>query len=349
MSSDVFNSCNLPINDQACISLGHGSGGKLSSNLINEFFLPYLGNEILNKLEDASVVNPNQDNIAVSIDSFVVNPIFFPGGNIGSLSIHGTINDLAVRGAHPLFIAASFIMEEGFLLKDLTKIIQAMQLACSQSNVKLITADTKVVNKGDCDKIFITTCGIGLVTANDIPSVSKAKVNNNILVSGDIGRHGMAIMATREEFELESTIESDSASLYSLINLILTSDIQVNCLRDITRGGLATVLNEIAKASKVGITIDETQIPVQANVAALGEILGIDPMYIACEGRFVAVVDEKAAQDLLAIMHSHPLGINAAIIGKVVDDPDNNVIAKTMIGGSRLVDTLLFDELPRIC
>ncbi len=344
MSNDF--SCSLPNTNLSAVSLGHGSGGKLSSNLIAESFLSSLGNSILNDLEDASIVN---NNLAVSTDSFVVKPIFFPGGDIGSLSIHGTINDLAMRGAKAQYIACGFILEEGFLIADLNKIINSIKEACQQNDIKLIAADTKVVNKGTGDKIFITVCGFGQVQHKIIPSVKQAKVDDVVIVSGDIARHGMAIMALREEFELESTITSDTAALYPLVNELLSHNIRINTLRDITRGGLATVLNEIAKASGVSIEIDEAKVMVHSNVQALCEMLGIDPLYVACEGRFVAIVDQADSKLCLSLMHKHKLGKDARIIGRVFASKDHQVIAKTAIGGTRLLDTLIYDQLPRIC
>ena len=344
MSNDF--SCSLPNTNLSAVSLGHGSGGKLSSNLIAESFLSSLGNSILNDLEDASIVN---NNLAVSTDSFVVKPIFFPGGDIGSLSIHGTINDLAMRGAKAQYIACGFILEEGFLIADLNKIINSIKEACQQNDIKLIAADTKVVNKGTGDKIFITVCGFGQVQHKIIPSVKQAKVDDVVIVSGDIARHGMAIMALREEFELESTITSDTAALYPLVNELLSHNIRINTLRDITRGGLATVLNEIAKASCVSIEIDEAKVLVNSNVQALCEMLGIDPLYVACEGRFVAIVDQADSKLCLSLMHKHELGKDARIIGRVFASKDHQVIAKTAIGGTRLLDTLIYDQLPRIC
>ncbi len=347
-------SCLMPSGSENIVKLGHGSGGRMTTRLIENIFLPVLGNDILNELEDAALINIAGANIAMTTDSYVVSPIFFPGGDIGSLAVHGTINDLSMRGARPLCLSAAFIMEEGLPIADLEKIVKSFQQACLNSGTKLITADTKVVNKGAADKLFITTTGIGIVEKFPAPSVKRAQAGDCVLISGDIGRHGIAIMASREGLDLETTIESDSYPLHNLVWSILNDSNEegyekIHCLRDITRGGLAGVLNEIANASNVGIEIREDSIPIHQEVKAVCEILGLDPLYVACEGRLVSVVTANMAEEIVSIMSKHEAASGCMMIGRVVADHPGRVVLRSKIGGNRIVDLLSGEQLPRIC
>jgi hydrogenase expression/formation protein HypE len=332
------------------IKLGHGSGGKMTSDLIEEVFLPTLGNSTLNTLDDSALVQVAQGPLAFTIDSYVVSPIFFPGGNIGSLAVNGTVNDLAVRGARPLFLSTSFILEEGLALDDLRRVITSLRAACDDSGINLVTADTKVVNKGAADQLFITTSGIGVVEYNPAPSAASVRPGDCIVISGDIGRHGIAIMSTREGLELETSIESDSCSLYELAAAALkcASD-GVHCMRDITRGGLATVLNEIAASSQVGLKVDEEAIPVHPEVTGVCELLGLDPLYVACEGRLVMFVPGEIADLVLSSMRQCSAGAGSCVIGSVTTERPGSVILRSRIGGNRILDKLSGEQLPRIC
>lgn len=350
--SDLENiSCSLPITNSGLIRLGHGSGGKMSSQLIETMFLPRLGKDIQEQLDDAALVPIGSNWIALSTDSYVVSPIFFPGGNIGSLAVNGTINDLAMRAAKPLYLAATFIMEEGLPFDELERVIDSFGKACADSGLQFVAADTKVVNKGACDKLFITTTGIGLVEVSTPPAAHLAKPGDCVIVSGDIGRHGMAVMACREGLNLETSIESDSAALHNDVQALLNIDTAgaIHCMRDITRGGLATVLSEIAVSSAVGIEIHENAIPIQSQVRAVCEILGLDPLYVACEGRFVFFAAKEASQELLACLQQQSHGNGATIIGEVTDSHEGRVIMHSRIGGKRIIDKLSGEQLPRIC
>lgn len=323
----------------------------MTANLIGGLFLPLLGNDVLGQLDDAAVVGLDASRIAVSIDSYVVSPIIFPGGNIGSLAVHGTVNDLAMRGARPLYLSASFILEEGLKVETLACIAASLNEACLSCGVTLIAADTKVVNKGCADQLFITTCGVGIVSGDGVvPSASQAKPGDFVLVSGDIGRHGIAIMAAREGLDLETTIESDSAPLHRAVQEIVSSFGEaVHVLRDVTRGGLAGVLNEIAIGSDVGIEIDEHSIPIHAEVRGACEILGLDPLYVACEGRFVTIVQSECGEDLIETLKKQPSSESAQIIGRVTASNPGRVVLRSSIGGRRIVDLLSGEQLPRIC
>lgn len=349
-SSDAALSCRLPSHVKSSVRLGHGSGGRLMSDLIEKVFLNRLWDSRLGPPDDATVVTMgNGPSIAVTTDSYVVQPIFFPGGDIGSLAIHGTINDLAVRGAIPRYITAAFILEEGLLIADLQRIVDSMSEACRLSDVTFIAGDTKVVNKGAGDQIFITTTGIGQVFADPVPASNKARPGDVILVSGELGLHGTAIMCAREGLELETDITSDSAPLHTLVASMFLASKQIHCLRDVTRGGLASVLNEIAHDSQVGMEIREKDIPVNGQVKSVCELLGLDPYYVACEGRLVAVVDELSADSVLQAMRAHPEGVNAAAVGRVVAEHSGRVVCVSQIGGKRIVDKLSGEQLPRIC
>lgn len=342
--------CQLPVSPASkVIRLGHGSGGTMTSNLISEVFLPIVGNSLLCELDDAAIVKVDQSDIAVTTDAYVVSPIFFPGGDIGSLAVHGTVNDLTMRGAKPLFLTATFILEEGLPIEQLSTIMRSFNSACIKAKVSLIAADTKVVNKGAADQIFITTCGIGTVIRHPAPSARRARAGDRILLSGDIGRHGIAIMSCREGLELETQIVSDSQPLDEIVARMLEVSDGIHCLRDITRGGLASVLNELAVSAHVGVRINEDAIPVHSEVRAVCELLGLDPLYVACEGRFVAIVSSEAADALLAVMTKQPGAEGARVIGEVVADHPDRVVLQTRVGGKRIVDKLSGEQLPRIC
>lgn len=341
--------CPIGGEGSAVIKLGHGSGGRMTDQLIDSAFLPILFNPILGQKEDASVVPLNSERLAFTTDSYVVNPIIFPGGDIGSLSVHGTVNDLCMRGAKPLYLSCAFIMEEGLCLKKLDTIVNSIQRACVECGIQLISADTKVVNKGCGDQLFINTSGIGLLESAHVPSVSSARAGDIVICSGDLGRHGMAIMAAREGLDLETTIESDSAPLHVLVENLTQIGASLHVLRDITRGGLAGVLNEIALASKHGVEIDESAIAVNAEVRAACEILGLDPLYVACEGRLVAIVEPECETSALSLIRQSPYGEGAAKIGRIVGEHPGRVVMRSTVGGRRIVDKLAGEQLPRIC
>lgn len=341
--------CPVPILDHKQIVLGHGSGGKLTAELIQKFFLPAFHNEYLARLDDQAVVEVDGTRLAFTTDSFVVTPIFFPGGDIGRLAINGTVNDLAMSGARPLYIAAAFILEEGLPTEDLRRVVESMRAAALQGDVQLVTGDTKVVNRGKGDKVFITTTGLGIIERPVKISADRARSGDKVILSGYIGDHGMAIMSQRENLEFEGTIESDTAALHTLVAAMLESSEEIHCLRDPTRGGVATSLNEIAARSGVGIELDEKDIPVRETVKGACEILGLDPLYVANEGKLVAIVAPEAAQTVTQKMRGHPLGRDARIIGEVVAEHPRMVLMKTEIGGTRVVDVLFGEQLPRIC
>lgn len=351
-TSAVFSACPLPIFEHKQIVLGHGSGGKLTADLIEKVFLPAFTNPALDRLDDQAVVHINGSKLAFTTDSFVVTPIFFPGGDIGRLAVNGTVNDLAMSGARPLYLAAAFILEEGLPAEDLQRIVQSMREAADGAGVQLVTGDTKVVNRGKGDKVFITTTGIGTVDTSIRISADQARPGDKIMLSGYIGDHGIAIMSKRENLEFDGAIESDCAPLHGLVSAMLRNSEQTNfihCLRDPTRGGVATVLNEIASRSKVGMHLVEQAIPVRETVKGACEILGLDPLYVANEGKLVAIVSSDAADDVLHRMREHPLGADAAIIGEVVKEHPGMVLMKTEVGGTRVLDVMFGEQLPRIC
>jgi hydrogenase expression/formation protein HypE len=341
--------CPVPILNHKQIVLGHGSGGKLTAELIQKIFLPAFSNDYLARLDDQAVLSVDGARLAFTTDAFVVTPIFFPGGDIGRLAINGTVNDLAMSGARPLYIAAAFILEEGLATDELCRVVESMSAAARDAGVLLVTGDTKVVNRGKGDKIFITTTGIGLIDRPVTIAADRARPGDAIILSGTIGDHGMAIMSQRENLEFEGIIESDTAPLHSLVTAMLDVSEKIHALRDPTRGGVATTLNEIAFSSKVGMEIDEKKIPVRETVQGACEILGLDPLYVANEGKLLAVVDSDVADMVVLRMREHPLGRDARIIGEVVDDHHGMVLMKTGIGGTRVVDMLFGEQLPRIC
>ena len=331
------------------ITLAHGSGGKATQTLIEAVFLDAFRNPLLEPLEDAATLTAAGARLAFTTDSFVVSPLFFPGGDIGDLAVNGTVNDLAVAGATPLYLSAGFILEEGFPVADLTRIAGSMRDAAAAAGVAVVTGDTKVVERGKADGCYINTAGIGTVAAGVDLGVANAKAGDKILVSGPIGDHGVTIMLARGELDIEADVESDTAPLAGLVAGLLAAVPGVRALRDATRGGVATILNEIAKAADVGVLVTEDAIPVRDQVRGAAELLGIDPLYVACEGRLVAVVDGARAEEALAVLRAHPLGAQAAIIGEVTAEPVGLVTIKTTFGGTRIVDLLVGDPLPRIC
>ncbi len=348
-TSALLGACPLPITNYKEIVLAHGGGGKLSRQLIDKVVLPQFRNELLEPLHDGAIFSVADQRLAFTTDSFVVSPIFFPGGDIGSLSIHGTINDLAMCGARPLYLSASFILEEGLPMEDFWRIVQSMHAAADAAGVKLVTGDTKVVDRGKADKIFINTSGVGLVPDGVNIDPTRAQVGDKIIVSGAIAVHGIAIMSVREGLEFETEIASDTAPLSSLVDAMLATKIDIHVLRDPTRGGITSALTEIAQSAKVGMLLDEARIPISEEVKGACEILGLDPLYVANEGKLLAIV---AAQDIdlvLSAMKSHRLGQHAAVIGEVTSDHPGFVMMKTRIGGTRVVDMLSGEQLPRIC
>lgn len=333
------------------ILLSHGNGGLKMHELIENVFLRHFKNTILEEQSDAAILPENHHRMAFTTDSFVIDPIFFPGGNIGKLAICGTVNDLAVSGAVPLYISASFIIEEGFLMNDLETIVSSMAQEARNAGITVVTGDTKVVNKGKCDKIFINTAGIGSVSEKDL-SINTAwniKTGDVIIINGTMGDHGMAIMKARENFNFKLPVISDCASLNLMIREVLDRTEGVKFMRDPTRGGVATVLNELAKKKVVGIELDESALPVDQGVMAMCELLGFDPLYIANEGKVVIVADPDESDKILGIMKKNDLGRNSAVIGRVIDDYPGKVLLKTSSGGHRFIDLLTGDPLPRIC
>ncbi len=342
-------SCPLPIMEYETIQLAHGSGGRLSAELVSRFFLPRFGNEILNRLEDQAVVAFPSGRLALTTDSFVVDPLFFPGGDIGDLAINGTVNDVCMSGATPLYLAAAFIIEEGLPMATLHRVLLSMEKAAKAAGVQIVTGDTKVVNRGCCDKLFITTTGVGQVPEGVNISAANLKVGDKIILSGTIADHGMAILTSREGLSFASRVQSDTAALNGLVVQMLRASSDIHAMRDPTRGGLATTLNEFAASSQVGIMLEEAVIPVRPEVRGACEVLGIDPMYVANEGKLVGIVSAKFADKVLAVMRSHPLGREAAIIGEVVEENRGVVAMRTALGAHRIVDMPVGEQLPRIC
>jgi hydrogenase expression/formation protein HypE len=331
------------------ITMSHGAGGKATQSLIEAIFLDAFRNPLLEPLEDGASLSIGDSRLALTTDSYVVWPLFFPGGNIGDLAVNGTVNDLSMTGAVPLYLTAGFILEEGFGVEELTRIVASMAAAARQAGVQIVAGDTKVVQKGKADGCYINTSGVGLIAVDVNLGVANARPGDSIIVSGPIGDHGVTIMLARGELDIEADIISDTAPLNGLVETLLRSTTGVRALRDATRGGVATILNEIAKAADVGVVVNEDAIPVRAPVRGAAELLGIDPMYVACEGRMVVVVDGDVADRALEILRAHPAGAEAAIIGRVVDKPAGIVQLRTAFGGTRIVDLLVGDPLPRIC
>jgi hydrogenase expression/formation protein HypE len=331
------------------VLLGHGSGGKLSADLLQKLFLPAFDNPILSRLDDQAILTVNGTRLAFTTDSFVVKPLFFAGGDIGSLAVHGTVNDLAMGGAKPLVLSAAFILEEGLPIETLRQVVDSLRKAASGAGVDVVTGDTKVVEKGCCDGMFINTSGIGIVENGLSLSADQARPGDRILLSGSIAEHGIAILAQREGLAFESPIQSDSAPLHTLVAAMLETGAEIRCLRDPTRGGLSSTLNEIAARSRAGMMLEERAIPVREEVRGACEMLGLDPLYVANEGKLIAIVAPDAANPLLQAMRRHPLGQNAQVIGTVLAEDPGLVVMRTTLGTTRIVDMLSGDQLPRIC
>lgn len=341
--------CPLPVGASKTVLLGHGSGGRMTAELLRQFFLPAFSNPALDVLNDQAVLDAQGVRLAFTTDAFVVSPLFFPGGDIGRLAVNGTINDLAMCGAMPLGLSGAFILEEGFPLDDLQRVIASMAEACSEAGVWLVTGDTKVVEKGKGDGLFITTSGIGVLSPQLSISADQARPGDLILISGTLGDHGIAVLSAREGLEFETMLVSDTAPLHTLVQAMLEVSSEIHCLRDPTRGGLATTLNEIAVSSRVGMVLEEEKIPLREEVRGACELLGLDPLYSACEGRLVAIVGARDAASILVRMQAHPLGRQAKLVGRVVVEHPGTVVMRTVIGSERVVDMLSGAQLPRIC
>jgi hydrogenase expression/formation protein HypE len=342
-------SCPAPLPAQEKILLGHGSGGRLSAELLRGVFLPAFRNPVLSQLNDQAIVTVDGIRLAFTTDSFVVKPLFFRGGDIGSLAVHGTLNDLAMGGAEPLFLSAAFIVEEGLPIETLRRVVASAEQAARQAGVEIVTGDTKVVEKGKGDGLFINTSGLGRVPEGVNLSADQARPGDVILLSGTIGDHGIAILSQREGLEFEGPISSDSAPLHTLVAAMLAVTQEIRCLRDPTRGGVSSALNEIAAQSRVGMVLDEAAIPIKEEVKGACELLGLDPLYVANEGKLVAIVSLQAAEKVVAAMRAHPLAKETRIIGRVTEDHPGVVSMQNSFGTSRIVDMLSGDQLPRIC
>ena len=341
--------CPIPISEYPVITMAHGSGGKLSHQLIDKMFRPLFDNKQLDAGHDGAVLDPPAGRLAFTTDSFVVNPIFFPGGNIGDLAVNGTVNDLACCGAIPLYLSVGMILEEGLPMQDLWSVAVSMKEAADKAGVMIVTGDTKVVERGHGDKIFINTSGIGSISKDVNINPANAGPGDVVIVNGPIGDHGVAVMSAREGLDFKTTITSDTAALNSLVECIIQACGKVSVLRDPTRGGVATTLNEISETAAVGIVLDEKALPVSDEVRGACEVLGLDALYVANEGKILVIVPDQDAEDVLSGMKKHPLGRDSAIIGKVTDDHPGVVRMVTSIGSSRVVDMLTGEQLPRIC
>jgi len=342
-------SCPFPIQNYPQVLMAHGGGGKLMHQLIGKMFAPAFRNPLSESQHDSSVFQVGSQRLAFTTDSFVVRPLFFPGGDLGSLAVHGTVNDLAMSGARPLYLSAAFIIEEGLAMDTLWRIVSSMKQAAEKAGVQIITGDTKVVDKGKGDSLFINTAGIGILEHSLRIDPQSVQPGDAIVVNGDMGRHGMAIMAVREGLEFESAIESDSAPLAAEVLALIKAGIPIHCLRDLTRGGLTSVLNEIAESANLTIQVEEKSIPVREDVRAACEILGLDPFQVACEGRFAAFVPEAQASAALAVMRRQSGGESACQIGRVTDQKQPKVLIKSSIGANRIMDMATGEQLPRIC
>ncbi|MGI8586624.1 MAG: hydrogenase expression/formation protein HypE [Chloroflexia bacterium] len=334
------------------VTLSHGSGGKATHNLIEGVFAPAFSNPLLDRMDDAATFTVEEagTRLAFTTDTYVVSPLFFPGGDIGKLAVHGTVNDLSMAGAQPLYLSVGFILEEGFPVADLRRIVGSMAEAAAEAGVAIVTGDTKVVQRGKADGMFINTAGVGIVRADWPMGQAQAQPGDKIILSGPVGDHGIAVMMARESLDIETDVQSDTAPLHSLVaDILLAAGQSVHCMKDPTRGGVATALNEIALGSEVSIALDEHAIPVRPGVRGACEILGLDPLTIANEGKMLAIVAQDGAEAALAAMRAHPLGREAAIIGEVRAEPAAMVFMRTDIGGTRVLDMLVGDPLPRIC
>jgi len=346
---EVALNCPVPMPAKDAVLLGHGSGGRMSADLLHSILLPALRNPVLDQLNDQAVVEFGGARLAFTTDSFVVKPLFFPGGDIGALAVNGTVNDLAMGGARPLFLSLALILEEGLPMEQLRQVVESIRVAAAIAGVTVITGDTKVVEKGSGDGIFVNTSGIGVVPPGIELSADRAKPGDRVLLSGTIGDHGITILSQREGLEFASEIASDTAALHTLVADMLAASPEIRCLRDPTRGGLSSSLNEIAARSRVGIELEERSIPVRDEVQGACEMLGLDPLYVANEGKLIAIAGPEGAEDVLAAMRKHPLGRDARMIGTVTASRPAMVTMRMRLGTSRIVDLLAGDQLPRIC
>ena len=351
MSLPTFDgwTCPVPLKNYPTVVMGHGAGGKMMNDLIRHLFAAEFKNELLGQMADATVIQPGAGRLAFCTDSFVVSPLFFPGGDIGELAVNGTVNDLAMSGAVPRYLSAGFILEEGLPMETLGRLCASMARACKAAGVQIATGDTKVVDKGHGDGLYINTSGIGLIPEGVRIGPAQARPGDAVIVSGTMGDHGIAILSVREGLRFQTEIKSDTAPLHGLVAAMLERTTEIHCLRDATRGGLAAVLNELAEASQVGIEFEEARVPIRPEVMAACEMLGLDPLFIANEGKLVAFVPEAQAAAVLDAMRAHPYGKQATIIGRVVKDHPGMVLARTSIGGTRVVDLPAGELLPRIC
>ena len=348
-AKDFAPSCPAPIAQYPQVLLAHGGGGRLMHQLIERVFLSAFSNPLLDTGHDAAVLEVGAARIAFTTDSYVVRPLFFPGGTIGTLAVNGTVNDLAMAGARPLALSAGFIIEEGLAVETLQRVVASMQAAAVEAGVAIVTGDTKVVDRGKGDGVFINTAGVGVVEHGLRIAPASVRAGDAVILSGDIGRHGMAIMAVREGLQFESAIESDCAPLSAPVLDLVSSGVDVHCLRDITRGGLASALNEIAGSAKVGMTIDERPVPVREDVRGACEILGFDPMYVANEGRFIVFAPEHQADRVVEVLRRHPVSGDACVIGRVTLEQPGLVVVRSFLGAMRVLDMLSGEQLPRIC
>jgi hydrogenase expression/formation protein HypE len=349
MNSEFTASCPLPMSDHPAVLLAHGGGGRLMNQLIEKLFLPAFGNPLLDQRHDGAVIEVGGRRLAFTTDSYVVHPLFFPGGDIGTLAVNGTVNDLAMCGARPRWLSAGFIIEEGLPMETLARVVQSMREAAAAAGVQLVTGDTKVVDKGKGDGLFINTAGIGVIEHNVVIAPSRVAPGDVVLLSGDVGRHGMAIMSVREGLQFEGAIESDCAPLTAPVLALLDAGVEIHCLRDLTRGGLASALNEIAATARVQVDINEGAVPVREEVRGACEMLGLDPLYVANEGRFVAFISPLDLPRALDLLHAHPLGADAKFIGSVSTGTPGLVTLKNRLGVARVLDLLSGEQLPRIC
>ncbi|MBU8870170.1 MAG: hydrogenase expression/formation protein HypE [Gemmatimonadales bacterium] len=349
MANPANLSCPLPLLDHDTVQLAHGAGGRLSADLIEKLILPRFSSKELDPLEDQAVLDLPPGKLAFSTDTFVVDPLFFPGGDIGDLAINGTVNDVAMSGAEVIALSVGFVLEEGLPLSDLHRVLCSMQKAAARAGVKIVTGDTKVVGRGQCDRIFINTSGLGVVPEGIRLSASALKPGDRIILSGTLADHGMAVMTVREGLSFQSTVSSDTAPLNGLARVILDACPETRTMRDPTRGGAATTLNEFATASQVGIKLDEAAIPVRPEVQGACEILGIDPLYVANEGKLICIIPAEAADRVLSAMHNHEAGREAVILGDVVAEHPGLVTLRTSLGVERILDMPIGEQLPRIC
>jgi hydrogenase expression/formation protein HypE len=349
MNTSFSMACPIPISEYPKVMLAHGGGGKLMQQLLEKVFYPSFENPLLGERHDGAILQTSQSRLAFTTDSYVVHPLFFPGGDIGSLAVNGTVNDLAMCGARPRWLSAGFVLEEGLPIETLWRVAQSMKEAAAVAQVAIVTGDTKVVGKGKGDGLFITTAGVGEIEHDQVIAPGHVRPGDAVLISGDLGRHGMAIMSVREGLDFENPIQSDCASLAVPVLALLEAGVRVHCLRDLTRGGLASALNEIAASARVQINVDERLIPVREEVRGACELLGLDPLYVANEGRFVAFVPSSDVAQALAVLQSNAVSAEARCVGSVCGDSAGLVVVKSSIGVQRILDLLSGEQLPRIC